>query len=299
MQHNPKKSGRVPDHEAIYRLLAEEDWPQLLSFVWENQSLVESDEIIRHAIQTCETVFFSKVGEEQEKEKLLNTLETFYVLHEQRKYRLSDTNFEALIVELVNLWREKDLEQAYTRAKHCPDNEVCKVLISQYEETLPKRVTHSQSGAIRVTENRNVSTVDGRCTLFKARQEKDFFNAVRDAFPHFTVYPNAALSSVINFDLIRDSLSTAEKDYYFKATIDCVVFDYHAELYLPVFFFELDSPLHDAPEQKRKDEYKDHILAAAGQQLYRIRRSGRRQKRGDFARLIRDLIEHELSTRRR
>lgn len=299
MQGNRKRPEQIPDHEAIYRLLAEEDWPQLLSFVWENQHLIESDEIIRHAISTCETVFFSKVGEEQNKEKLLSTLETFYVLHEQRKYRLSDDKFKILIVELVKIWREKDLEQAYTRAKRCPDNEICKALIKQYEDSLPKRVAHSQVSTIQVTENKNLSTVDGRCALFKAPQEKEFFDAVRDAFPHFIVYPNVALSSIIDFEVISGRLSTAEKTYFFKATIDCVVFDYNHELYLPVYFFELDSSYHDAPEQKRKDEYKDHILAAAGQKLCRIRRSNDKQNRGDFARLIRDLREQELSHLRR
>ena len=299
MQRHHKKPDPVPDHEAIYRLLAEQDWPQLLSFIWENQHLVTSDEIIRHAISTCETVFFSELGKEQDKERLLSTLETFYVLHVHKKYHLSDDNFELLIVELVNIWREKDLQQAYSRAKQCPENETCQALIQQYEISLPKHVAHSQADTIQVIENKDISTVDGRCTLFKARQEKDFFDAVRDAFPHFTVYPNVALSSIIDFDLITAQLSSTERSYFFKATIDCVVFDYHHEMYLPVFFFELDSSYHDTPEQKQKDEYKDRILAAAGQKLYRIRRSDERQDRGDFARLIRDLIEQELSFRLR
>lgn len=299
MQPNRKKSDLVPDHEAIYRLLAEADWPQLLSFIWENQNLVASDEIIRHAISTCETVFFSQLGKEKDKEGLLSTLETFYALHVHRKYHLSDDNFKLLIVELVNIWREKDLQQAYLRAKHCPDNETCQTLIQQYENSLPKRVAHSQADTIQVTENKNVSMIEGRSTLFKARQEKEFFDAVRDAFPHFTVYPNVALSSIIDFAMIKDELSPIEKNYFFKATIDCVIFDYKHELYLPVFFFELDSSYHDTPEQKQKDEYKNRILAAAGQKLYRIRRSDETQNRGDFARLIRDLMEQELSSRLR
>ena len=290
----PQKIQRVPDQEEIYQLLVKEDWVHLLSFVWQNPNLIASDEIIRHAINTCETVFFSGLAKEKDGEKLLSTLETFYMLHTERKHRLSEERFKVLIHEIVKIWKEKNLEQAYLRAKKYPDDELCQLVIKQYEATLPKRVAHSQSSSIQVIENKNISTVDGRRTLFKAPQEKEFFDAVRDAFPLFTVYPNVALSSVISFDAVKHHLSNPEQNYFFMAIVDCVVFDYHHDLYLPKFFFELDSSYHDEVEQIRKDEYKNNIFSAAGQKLYRIRRTGGKQNRGDFAQLIRDL-EKELS----
>ncbi len=73
------------------------------------------------------------------------------------------------------------------------------------------------------------------------------------------------------------------------AIVDCVVFDYH-QLYLPKFFFELDSSYHDNPAQKKRDEYKNNILSAAGQKLHRIRRTDGGQGRVDFTRLIRELL---------
>ena len=198
-------------------------------------------------------------------------------------------------MNLVRLWRDKSLEQAYSRAKLFPDDELCRSVIKQYEDSLPKRVAHSQPGTISVTENKNIADIDGRCTLFKSKQEKEFFEAVKDAFPMYLVYPNVALSSIVDFGLVKDRLSPAERAYFFQATVDCVVFDYHRELYQPKYFYELDSLYHDNPDRKLKDTYKDNILAAAGQKLYRIRRVDSNQGRGDFTKLIRDITEQDTA----
>jgi hypothetical protein len=280
----------ILNQEDIYQLLVKKEWASLLSFVWQNPSLIDSDPIIKHAVATCETEFFSNLERETDKEKLVNTLETFHLLHTGHKYHLAEDKFRIVIVELVKLWRDKNLEQAYSRAKNFPDDEVCRAIIKEYEDSLPKQVLHSQSHIIQVTENKNILNADGRRTLFKSLQEREFFGAVRDEFPMFTVYPNVGLSSIIEFKLVKDSLSSAEKDFFFKGVVDCVVFDHH-DLYLPKFFYELDSVFHDNPEQKQKDQYKDKILAAAGQKLLRIRRTNEKQNRGDFAKLIRDITE--------
>lgn len=287
-----KPPTQIPNQEDIYQLLAKKEWASLLSFVWQNPNLIESDPIIKHAVATCETEFFSNLERETDKEKLVNTLETFHLLHTGRKYHLAEGKFRIVIVELVKLWRDKNLEQAYLRAKNFPDDELCRVIIKECEDSLPKQVSHSQSRIIQVTENKNILDADGRRTLFKSQQEREFFGAVRDVFTMFTVYPNVALSSIIEFKLVKDALSSAEKDFFFKGVVDCVVFD-HLDLYLPKFFYELDSIFHDIPEQKQKDKYKDNILAAAGQKLYRIRRTNEKQNKGDFVKLIRDITEKD------
>lgn len=293
MFQTKKSPAQIPNQEDIYQLLAKEEWASLLSFVWNNPSLIDSDPIIKHAVTTCESVFFSNLERETDKEKLISTLETFYVLQTEGKYHLAEDKFRIVIVELVKLWRGKDLKQAYSRAKNFPDDELCREVIKNYEDSLPKQVLHSQSHIIQVTENKNVSEADGRRTLFKSRQEREFFGAVIDEFPMSTVYPNVGLSSIIEFKLVRNALSSAEKDFFFKGVVDCVVFDHHHDLYLPKFFFELDSIFHDTPEQKQKDQYKDKILAAAGQKLLRIRRTNEKQDRGDFIKLIRDITKEK------
>ena len=58
-------------------------------------------------------------------------------------------------------------------------------------------------------------------------QEVDFFMGVRDVYQMFVVYPNVALSCVIDFKKIQKSLSEEEKTFFFRGIIDCVVFDQH------------------------------------------------------------------------
>lgn len=287
-----KSTSKTLNQEEIYQLLAKEEWATLLSFVWQNPSLIDSDPITQHAISTCEFVFFHSLEGEEYKEKHMRTLETFYILHNERKHQLSEEKFRIIVVELVKLWRGKDLTQAYTRAKQLPNDDLCKEVIKEYKDSIPKQVLHSQSQVIQVTENKNISRIDARRSLFKSRQEKEFFDAVRETFVMFTVYPNVALSSIIEFNSIKDALTSPEKDFYFKGIVDCVVFD-HQELYQPKFFYELDSIYHDNPEQKQKDNYKDNIFSAAGQKLYRIRRIGESQNKGDFIKLIRDITQKD------
>lgn len=287
-----KSTSKILNQEDIYQLLAKEEWASLLSFVWQNPTLIDSDPIIQHAIATCELVFFHTLESEEYKERHMRTLETFYILHTERKHQLSQEKFRIVVVELVKLWRNKDLKQAYARAKQFANDDLCREVIKEYEDSIPKQVLHSQSRIIQVTENKNISKIDRSRTLFKSLQEREFFDAVRETFVMFTVYPNVALSSIIEFNLIRDVLSSAEKDFYFKGIVDCVVFD-HQELYQPKFFYELDSIYHDNPEQKQKDKYKDNIFSAAGQKLYRIRRIGESQNKGDFIKLIRDITEKD------
>lgn len=293
MSSTDKTTSKIINQEEIYQLLAQKRWDSLLRFVWHNLTLVDSDPIIQHAIETCETEFFKDLETEDNKERHINNLESFYVLHKESKHILSEEKFRVITVELTKLWRDKDLKQAYSRAKHFPNDDFCREVIKEYEDSVPKQVLHSQNQVIQVTENKNISEGDGRRTLFKSMQEREFFAAVREVFVMFTVYPNVALSSILDFNSIKDSLSSSERDFYFKGVVDCVVFDHHKELYEPKFFYELDSIYHDSPKQLRKDKYKDNIFSAAGQRLFRIRRIGKNQKKGDFIELIRDITEKE------
>ena len=126
-------------------------------------------------------------------------------------------------------------------------------------------------------------------SLFKSDQEATFFHAVRIVFQTYTPYPNVALSSLIDFEAIRHRLSSEERDYFFKSIVDCVLFDPHDD-YRPVYFFELDSGHHDAPDQQAKDACKDRIVAAAGHRLYRIRPQVHPVTTDDFMATLRGVL---------
>ena len=123
---------------------------------------------------------------------------------------------------------------------------------------------------------------------FRSKQEREFFAALKDVFHQHIVYPNVSVTSVVDFEKIRDRLTSEDRDYFFRAIIDCVVFDYEDGLYQPILFYELDSAYHDDPTRKAKDTQKDRILAAAGQRLRRIRTSGAAISREEFIKLIRE-----------
>ena len=95
---------------------------------------------------------------------------------------------------------------------------------------------------------------------------------------------------MISFDLIKDKLSIEERKYFFGALLDCVVIDPEND-YKPIKFFELDSPYHDTEEQIKKDKLKENILAIAGQNLIRIRRTTYKENEKDFIKLIREVIK--------
>ena len=196
--------------------------------------------------------------------------------------------FVRVVVELMGIYSEKGQNLAYEYVKFCPENEACANFIELYEESLPKIIEHSQSKQIRVTENRKIVNEDYTTSLFKSRQEEEFFMGVREAFPMYTVYPNVALSCVINFDKIKIHLSQEERAFFFKGIIDCVVFDHHKS-YKPTRFYELDSSYHDSLEQKQKDSYKDNILSLAGQRLNRIRQTLGNQGRNEFMILVKEM----------
>ena len=164
-------------------------------------------------------------------------------------------------------------------------------------EPLPV-IPHSQSQNLQVQQNQNVSNVEFTRPLFKSRQESEFFQALRQVYPRYDVYPNVALSCLIDFDAIQLELSSEERRYFFMGIVDCVVFDQFRS-YRPLYFFELDSSYHDTPEQRTKDRYKERILALAGQKLYRIRKVDRPVGIDGFVTMIREVLNEPEPNRTR
>ena len=219
-----------------------------------------------------------------------SVLEIIFQLHKGRIYQLSDQTFTQTVVKLAKIYEKKgSTQEAYNFAKLCPKNSICAEIIKSYKESIPRVIEHSQSHKIQLTENQNISDVDYTISLFRSKQEIDFFMAVRYLFQNHIIYPNVALSCVIDSKKIRSQISKEEYNFFFKGIIDCVVFDQHNN-YKPIKFFELDSDYHDKPEKKKNDEYKNNILSKAGHILYRIRKIDESQGKEEFIQLIREKI---------
>ena len=278
------------DYEHIYQLIFRKEWVELLDIIVHKYSkITSSDEQVMRAVKIFEDEFFIELDKGNENDNIAPLLNNLLLLHIGRTYKLPEERFVRVVVELTRIYSEKGRkEEAYRYAELCPKNEACANFMKNYKNTLPKVIEHSQSDQIRVTENRKIVNENYTTSLFKSRQEEEFFMGVREAFPMYTVYPNVALSCVINFDKIKIHLSQEERAFFFKGIIDCVVFDHHKN-YKPTRFYELDSFYHDSPEQKQKDSYKDNILSLAGQRLNRIRQTLGNQGRNEFMMLVREM----------
>ena len=212
-------------------------------------------------------------------------LQQFLILHQGRNYlfKLSSQNFTKLIIKIIGI--EQELARSYEYALLSPDELICQQIIEKFNNQKPKQIIHSQEEVLKVTENKNISTADSSISIFKSTQEYHFYKAVREVFQTFLVFPNVALSSIIDFNKIQDKLTNEEKNYFFKSLIDCVIIDTE-DNYKPKRFIELDSKYHDTEAQKHKDAMKDRILAVAGQKLFRVRRTTYKENERDFTILI-------------
>jgi hypothetical protein len=287
------KTTKSFDRENILLLVSKQAWQQIIEEFKDNDNYntICSDGILKPLIDTH---FISELLNNS----TLNNdpaykyyLEQFCQMHDSTKFnfKLSDSDYRKLIIKIVEV--EQMLDYAYKYALKFPDEPICKKVILEYQEQLPKYVKHSQQGEIIVTENRNIRNIDARIGLFKSQQEYQFYRATIDVFLNFLVIPNVALSAVIDFGLVKDNLTNEEKNYFFKALIDCVVINTE-DNFKPIRFIELDSIYHDTEEQQQRDKMKDNIFSAAGQKLLRVRlTTPYNTGQTNFEKLIRETLQ--------
>jgi hypothetical protein len=279
------------NREDVYLLTYERQWEQLIELLRSNDkyAAITNDEVLVNFIERhfINELINKPIDNDETKHK--EVLEIFCMLHESKQHNfiLSDNNYRKIIIKIVE--NEPKVELSYRYASKFPEEEVCRNVIERYEEHLPKVFHHSQQEKFHVTENKNIQKIDARISLFKSKQEYQFYKAVREVFATYHVYPNVAISAIIDIDQIGNQLSQDERNYSFKALIDCVVVDAENE-FKPFKFFELDSDFHDDITQQRKDKMKDRILSTAGQKLYRIRKVANYETETDFIKLIRDTL---------
>ncbi len=279
------------DYEHLYGLMEREAWPAVIAFAHRHHASIRGDARAEQVLQTFEDEFFRRLDRRSE-----TSLERLVLLHSGGMRRLPEERFERLVERLVALKEEVgDGRAALAYARFCPQNARCRAAIARYEGAEAEEVAHAQSARIRLSETRRPAAADHTLPLFKSRQEAVFFAALRETFPTFLVYPNVALSALLDFEALRADLTQAERAFFFKGLVDAVVFDQHAG-YRPRYFFELDSPHHDAAAPRRRDAHKDRILALAGQRLCRIRPAASGVGKDEFARLIAEVFASAVTT---
>lgn len=291
------------DPERIYRLAHEGRWAEGLECIHAQPNAVTADGRVRAAFRTFEEAFVHHVQENDLTEECSASLEKLILLHSSGIYRVGRERFEQLVGRLVAWhWERDEDETARQYARFAPEVAVCAEVLEGEESreeanAAPRRVEveHTQQERIQMTARLPLSERDHTVCLFKSPQEEAFFRAIREAFPTYTPYPNVALSSLVDFEAIRDELSGSERSYFFRGIVDCVLFDQH-QGYQPVYFFELDSTHHDDPTRQQNDAYKDRILSLAGHRLYRVRQRAGSMRRQDFVQLLRETLDERHPT---
>lgn len=265
------------DRENTLLMLQQRNWKSLIDLFKDNRiyQQIEQDLIIQSIL---ESQFISELirgnGFAADPEHLAY-LEEFYMLHvsNHHKFALKETDLPPLVERIIVLHRVDSLEKAAYYARKYATLPISIEILTEIEKNQPKIVQHSQSATIRVTENRQIEPTDSTTSLFKSHQEYRFYKAVRSLFDTFLVFPNVAISALVDFESIKDHLDQKERSYFFTALIDCVVID-SENSFKPVRMLEIDSVYHDEEEQLAKDRMKDKIIAKAGHKLLRIRTTG-------------------------
>lgn len=243
------------NHETLYGWIFAEDWDAVLAMLYQERARIATEPLLRQAAHTFEVTFFEDLSGAS-----ADALERLFLLHTGGFYALAEDHFAALIAR-----HRARPEVAAGYAGFCPEAPGCAEVLARHaaRQPVPEAPWPTEEVA-------PLTDADHTQSLFKSQQERWFFQAVRHVFPTYLVYPNVALHAALDFEALREQLTPEERTYFFRALLDCAVFDQEHD-YRPCFFFELDSPLHDDPERQARDAQKDRILALAGHRLYRVR----------------------------
>ncbi len=274
--------------EEVYEAAQNEEWNKIIDYLRWSKKEVTQDPLLKNAFDNTISGFFSSDWGRIDEKRLVEALRIIYEFRNMY-LTITDSQNEELIKFLVKYFQERDLKLANHYANSLSELDCSQEVIELYKESERKDIFHSKSNKIKINENVRTAYSQHTRSLFKSKQEKDFFYALRNIFQMHTVYPNVAVSSVIEFNSIKDSLSKEEKSYFFKSVIDTVVID-HSNDYRPLYFFELDSHYHFYDEQKKKDLMKDKILRKAGCKLYRIFKQEDNVSISDFETAIKDVL---------
>ena len=282
----PRSNAMLPivNQETVYDLIFRERWTELLDLVHVRRDSIEGDALLAHALDTFTEVFCERLASDGPERHGLE-IEKLFLLHVGGFHRLPNEALERIVAHLVALHADRP-EAAASYAKHYPSNPICARALARFQ--VRERVEHTKSERIAFDQTLAFADVDRTVPLFKSQQEVAFFKAAREVFATYLVYPNVALSTVFDFAAMRDELSSSERQYFFRGVIDCVIFDQHNE-YRPLYFFELDSPLHDDEATRDRDLHKDRIVSVAGKKLFRLRASGGRMTRDELVSVLREV----------
>jgi hypothetical protein len=237
--------------------------------MYRNSQLIGSDPVFAQAIRLFEAEFFAETDQLPAKERS-KVYEYPGLVIELKQHAFSSGFVSTFIEKKLRLLKESNSDHLLSFASSHQDHPLAIQFLKEIQTKSPESFADARRERVSI---KSTPTVDGKTKttkLFKSGQEQLFFEAVREAFPTYHPYPNVAVSCVIDYPGVKQLLTPEEREYYFKAVIDSVVFD-SGNGYEPKFFIELDSRYHDNEQAVKNDRMKDAIFRAANAKLIRIR----------------------------
>ena len=192
------------NQENIYQFLQQENWTKLIDIFYRNKDIIKSDLLLKQASQTTIQVMVQKASALDSEKDFIENLGKLTLLNAGKFIELSSEQDESILLALANGHRE-NISLAYSYAKNYPENELAKSIIEEYHKEFPKEISNSFESRILTTENIfDKNGIDARKSMFNSYQESEFFIALKRVFDTYQVYPNVALSNIIDYDLIKD-----------------------------------------------------------------------------------------------
>ncbi|MCQ9062463.1 DUF2726 domain-containing protein [Vibrio sp. 378] len=268
--------------EKFYTLLASQSWSEILELVKTEQVSLKNNGVEWARISGLLENEFIKYAR-NEKNVLVSKLCSEYLKLQVSDYiKVSNEGLN----QIESIGFEASLALSDSDAKIfsqlCANNEAA--MSYKIASAKPKSATTNETSPRRT----RFARTDWLVPLFKSEQERLFNQALKEVFPNFFIYPNVAVSNLFDFSEIKVHLTSDERDYFFKAIVDFVIYD--PVDYTPKYFFEVDSVYHDTAEATIRDNKKNTFFEVAGLNLYRVRlQSDSLTQKHEFIREIRAL----------
>lgn len=274
--------------EDLYKSMAANDWGFVYNFMKHNNEYFKKNKLEFERVSGFIASEYIRYIPTEKAVLILNLSQKLFILNRSGSVLFSIQqliNIEKLTLSVL------DETEAYSFAKgFCIHSVEAKELLKN------KKIKEQTSENIQDTTEAPIDNafprLDWLAPLFKSSQELEFYQALKNLYPNYFIYPNVALSNIFNFDDICNNISSKQQDYFFKAVIDFVVYD-PSDLHIPKYFFEVDSNYHDNPKAKIKDKMKDGIFLSANIPLHRIRLDEfTNTPRHEFTQKIQELIKN-------
>jgi len=249
--------------EVFYHLLQNQSWGDILAKAkfdqinlkknpaeWTNICSLLQSEFIKYA--------------ENEKAVLVSKLCFEYIKLKTAGYlTLTDENTQVIEELGIKAFEEQASPQLNSFIKICQFSPLAK-------QAIEINSSNEKTNSLDTKKIIKYSRTDWLNPLFKSSLETHFYQALKDVFPSYFIYPNVALSNIFDKEQIFPHLNSEQRSFYFNGVVDFVVYD-PTDRHMPKYFFEVDSFYHDRQEAKIRDAKKNAIFNAANITLHRIR----------------------------